>query len=265
MSTDTILAPVAALTLPDSAALSARAQQALAFIQDFKVDSAEAYGLAADELKAIKARANQLEEQRTGITGPINKALKAINDLFRAPADVLAQAEKLLKSKMLAWDQEQERIAAEARRRAEEAAAAERKRLEAEAAERQRQADEQAAAAAAAKAAGDAQGAAIAQAAADRAQAEAQTAAETSQMVIAPVVAVERGKAAGISTSEKIDFEVVDLHALVKHVAAHPELLNLLTADTVKLRAYVRGLGMATALPGVRVFKERVLSARAAA
>lgn len=277
MSTDTILAPVAALTLPDSAALSARAQQALAFIQDFKVDSAEAYGLAADELKAIKARANQLEEQRTGITGPINKALKAINDLFRAPADALAQAEKLLKGKMLAWDQEQERIAAEARRRAEEAAAAERKRLEAEAAERQRQAAEQTAAAAAAQAAGNAQAAAIAQAAADRAQAEAQTAVATSQMVIAPVVAVERGKAAGISTSEKIDFDVTSLRLLIAYIAtgksyaegdpalAHPELLGLIRVDEVKLRAYVRGLGMATALPGVRVFKERVLSARAAA
>jgi hypothetical protein len=39
-------------------------------------------------------------------------------------------------------------------------------------------------------------------------------------------------KAAGISTSKKIDFEVVDLHALVKHVAAHPELINLVVQPT---------------------------------
>lgn len=264
MSTDTILAPVASLTLPDSAALTGRTQQALTFIQSFEIDSQETYSLAADELRAIKTRAAAIEEQRTGITGPINKALKAINDLFRGPADLLSQAERTLKGKMLAWDQEQERIAAEKRRIAEVAAAAERKRLADEAAARQREAEAQAAAAAAATAAGDAQAAQLAQAAAERAQAEAQTAAATSQMVVAPVVAIEKPKASGISTSKKIDYEVVDLHALVKHVAAHPELIALLRADDVKLRAYVKGLGLAAALPGVRVFEDRVMSARAA-
>lgn len=264
MTTDSILAPVAALTLPDSSAMTSRAQQALAFIQDFKIDSAETYGFAADELKAIKAKANAIEEQRTGITGPLNKVLKAVNDLFRGPADTLAQAERMLKGKMLAWDQEQERIAAEARRRAEEAAAAERRRLEEQAAAAQRVADEQARAAAAAAAAGDEQAAAIAQANVQRAQSEAQAAAATSQMVTAPVVLADKTKAAGISTSKKLDFEIVDLHALVKHIAEHPELLSLVTADSVKLRAYVKGLGMACALPGVRVFEERVMSARAA-
>ena len=66
----------------------------------------------------------------------------------------------------------------------------------------------------------------------------------------------------GISTSTNVDFEVNDLHALVKHVAAHPELINLITADSVKIRAYVRGLGMATNLPGVRVFEKQTMSAR---
>ena len=264
MSTDNILAPVASLALPDSAAMTSRAQQALAFIQTFEIDCQETYGLAADELRAIKARASAIEEQRTGITGPINKALKAINDLFRGPADLLSQAERTLKGKMLAWDQEQERIAAEARRKAEEAAAAERKRLADEAAARQREAEEQAAAAAAAAAAGNAQAAQLAQAAAERAQAEAQTVAATAQMIVAPVVAVEKPKAAGISTSKKIDFEVTDLHALVKHIAERPELIALLRTDDVKLRAYVKGLGLAAALPGVRVFEDRVMSARAA-
>ena len=53
MSTDTILAPVASLTLPDSAAMTGRAQQALSFIQSFEIDSQETYSLAADELRAI--------------------------------------------------------------------------------------------------------------------------------------------------------------------------------------------------------------------
>lgn len=262
--TESILAPIAALSIPDSAALTGRAQQALAFIQAYQIDSIEAYELGGEELRAIKVRANALEEQRTAITGPINAGLKAINNLFRGPAELLALGERTLKSKMLAWDQEQERIAAEARRKAEESAAAQRRQLEEEAAERQREAEAQAAEAAKATAAGDDQAASLATAAAQRAQSESQAAATTAQLVIAPVVNVERAKATGISTSKKVDFEVVDLVALVKHIAGHPELINLLKADDVKLRAYVKGVGTACALPGVRVFEERVMSARAA-
>lgn len=262
--TESILAPIAALSIPDSAALTSRAQQALAFIEAFEIESAETYGLAADELRAIKVRANTLEEQRTAITGPINAGLKAINNLFRGPADLLAQGERMLKSKMLGWDQWQERIAAEARRKAEEHAATERRKLEQEAAERQREAEEQAAAAAKAAAAGDQQAASLATAAAQRLHSESQAAATTAQLVVAPLVNIERTKVAGISTSKRLDFEVVDLVKLVNHIAAHPELINLLRADEVKLRAYIKGVGTACALPGVRVFEERGISARAA-
>jgi hypothetical protein len=263
MTTDNLLAPVAALTLPDSGALTARAQSALAFIESFAVDSNETYELAADELKAIKARAKSLEDQRTGITGPINAALRGINALFKSPCDLLERAEGILKTKMLAWQREQERVAAEVRRQAEEAAAAERRRLEQEAAARQREADAQARAAAEAAAAGDAQAASIATANAQRAAAEAQSAATTAQVVVAAVVPIAAPKAKGISTSTKVDFEIVSLRDLVQHVAAHPELLQLLRVDDVRLRAYVRGLGTACALPGVNVFETSVMAARA--
>lgn len=261
--TDSILAPVAALTLPDSGALTVRAQQALAFIESFAVDSNESYDLAADELKAIKARAKALEDQRTGITGPINTALRGINALFKAPGDLLERAEGILKTKMIAWQREQERVAAEARRQAEAAAAAERRRLEEEAAARQREAQAQAAAAAKAQAEGDAQAAALAAANAQRAAAEAQAAATTAQVVVAAVVPIAAPRAKGISTSTKLDFEVTNLLELVQHVAAHPELLQLLRVDDVRLRAYVRGLGAACALPGVNVSETSVMAARA--
>lgn len=265
MTTDSILAPIAALQIPDSAALSARAQQMLAFVQTFQITTIEDYGLAADELRAVKGRAAKLEEQRTSITGPINAGLKAINNLFRTPADLLAQCERILKSKLIDFDREQERIAAELRRKAEEAAALERRRLEEEAAARQREADALAAAAAAAAAKGDQQAADLAQANADRANAQSQEAAITAQLVVAAPPAVEIAKVKGISTSTKVDFEVVDLHSLIKHVAANPQLLALVRADEIKLRAYVKGLGTACELPGVRVFEDRVMSARAAA
>lgn len=265
MSTPDILAPVASLTLPNAQDLTGRAQSALAFIRDMVITAADDYELAADELRAIKARATKLEQQRTGITGPLNQVLKSVNDLFRGPAETLAEAERILKGKMLAWDQEQARIAAEARRKAEEAAAIERARLAEEAAARQREADEQAAAAERARAAGDEQAVELARAAAIRAQSEAAAAATTAQLVTAaPAVVPAAAKVKGIATVSKVDFEVVNLLALVKHVAERPELLALLQPDSTKLRAYVRGLGTACQLPGVRVFESQSMRARSA-
>lgn len=264
MTTESILAPVAALTLPDSMALTGRAQQALAFIEGFQIATAEDYALAADELKAIKARSKDLEGQRTGITGPINEALRAINNLFRGPSDLLTKAEETIKRKMLAWQAEQERIAAEARRKAEAEAEAQRKKLEEEAAAAQAAAQVQIAAAQAAAAAGDVQAEEFARAAAERAQAEANAAATEAHTTVAATVIVAAPAVKGIATVTRVDFEVTSLLALVQHVAANPELINLVRADDVKLRAYVKGLGLTCKLPGVKVFPATGLSARAA-
>lgn len=263
------LAALSAIQTPDEAQLTTRAQQALRMVESMVIDSPETYSLAADELKAIKAKANTIEDQRTSITGPINKALKAINDLFRGPAALLANAEQIIKGKMLGYQQEQERIAAEERRRAEEAAAAERRRLEEEAAARQREADAEAKrlaeAAQAAAATGDT-------AAAEQAQRQAETVQQnaalevaaiqsSAEVITAPVVAAPVVKAVGISTAKTLDFEVQDVGALIQHVAANPQLQSLLRVDEVKLRAYVRGLGMSANLPGVRVFEKKTLRA----
>lgn len=264
MTTENILAPVAALTLPDSMAITATAQRALTFIEGFQITTNEDYALAAEELQAIKSRAKSLETQRTGITGPINDALKAINNLFRGPADLLTRAEQIIKGKMLAWQQEQERIAAEARRKAEAEAEAQRKKLEEEAAAAQAEAQAHAAAAQAAAAAGDAQAAEFATAAAERAQSEAQTAAIEAHVTVAKPVAVAAPAAKGIATVTRVDFEVTSLLALVQHIAANPELINLVRTDDVKLRAYVKGLGLGCKLPGVKVFPATSISARAA-
>ena len=205
-------------------------------------------------------------------------ALRAINDLFRGPAGLLERAEAVLKGKMLTYQQQEEAKAEALRRQAEEAARIERQRLEAQALERQREAQAQAAAAAAAQAAGDMQAAQLAAANAQRAQAEAQSAASVAQVLTAPVLPVVSAapKVAGVSTSTRIDFDVTSLRLLVAYIVTgkvytegdpavdHPELLGLIKVDEVRLRAYVKGLGKACNLPGVRVFEQRGMSARAA-
>jgi colicin import membrane protein len=272
MTSNSILAPITRLALPNSDELGGKAKQQLAFVMAFEITSHDDYLLAADELIALKSKAKVLEDKRTGITAPINAALRAINDLFRVPAQLLANAEIVLKQKMLAYEQEQARIAAEAKRKAEEAAAAERKRLEEEAAARAREAEEQAKAAAAAKVSGDEQAASLAQAQMQRAQAEAHAAEINAQLVIAlPDVTIEPPRAKGISTSKKLEHEVESMAKLLAFIVTgngetpltHPDLIGLVKPDDVRLRAYVKGIGLACSLPGVMVREQKVMSAKA--
>jgi colicin import membrane protein len=276
--------------------------------QSFVITTQDDYQLAGEELQSIKGRILVLEGKRTGITGPMNKALTAINDLFRGPMATLKAAENAVKSSMLTYSEEQERLAAEERRIAEAVAAAERARIAeaarqvelAAAAERKLIADKAAAVAAAAKVEQDrlAQVAAEAAAAGNKAaQEEANRAADASRqaslleaqqaqerdieaqtrsaeaaaalcietaVISAAVTNISSAKAAGTSIKVVVDYEVTSLISLVRHIAANPALINLVMEDSVKLRAYVRGLGLNTELPGVRVFQKRTMSARAA-
>jgi hypothetical protein len=80
----------------------------------------------------------------------------------------------------------------------------------------------------------------------------------------APVTHIDTAKAKGTSVKVTVDYEVTSKLALVQHIAKHPELIDLVMEDSVKLRAYVRGLGLNTNLPGVRVFNKHGMSAKAA-
>lgn len=255
-----------------------QAQRALANAADFTIDSDEMLEAAGDDLRAVKTLQKRVEETRTSITGPLNQAVKAVNDLFRAPAQFLGQAETTLKTSMLTYTTEQERIAAIAQRKAEEEARQERERL-AEL-QRQQEATARAAAVAAQRAQAEAEAAAAsgnmeaASAAQEQARVQAEAAEQANEeahattvaaaVISMPVAAAAPAKVRGISTSRTFDYELVDLHALVCHVAQNPQLISLLMADSVKLRAMVRATELNTNLPGVRVFEKRGMSARAA-
>lgn len=118
--------------------LTNQAQNALTEAKEFIIDSADMYGFAAQDLQKVMALKKRVEETRTNITGPLNQAVKAINDLFRPAKTYLEDAEASIKHGMLTWSTEQERIAAEARRVAEAAAQLERERLAKEQAEQER-------------------------------------------------------------------------------------------------------------------------------
>ena len=206
------------------------------------------YDVAAQELKAIKAKAKELEDRRKSITGPLDAAKKAVMDLFRGPMEALAGAEQTLKSGMLGYTQRREAEARAERERAEAAVRAERDRLEREAR----------AAAAAAAAAPTEEEARAAAHRADLAMAE-------SLVISSAAVIAEAPKAAGISERVIHEAEVIDVLALVRHIAnERPDLISLLVVDRVRLRALARAMGGSMSLPGVEVQERRTIAARAA-
>jgi colicin import membrane protein len=245
--------------------LTTKAQTAMTSASDFVIDSSTMFELASDDLKQVKALQKEVEEKRTSITGPLNQAVKAVNDLFRAPKEYLDKAESTLKRAMVTWTTEQERLAAIARAEAEAAARAERERLaaiEREQQEAARKAQEEAQAAAAA---GDQEAAARAMIQAQAAQEQAAMAAVTANVVTAAPVVEAPTKVSGISGRMTFSAEVTDLMELVKAVAAGTAPIEAIQADTKFLGAQARAFKKAGQLyPGVMAVAERSISARAA-
>lgn len=226
-----------AVERPDQQMLDS-ADRFLAVAQSYQITSPELYEAAATDLQEIKGKLKSLEEKRTAITKPLNQALKAVNDLFRRPKEKLEQAELLIKQAMSAYDQEQERKRREVQARLEEEARKERARLEAEA----RKAEE-------------------------KGQIEkAEALRESAASIVAPIVssATEAPKVTGIATRGLWKARVTDKAALVRHIVAErPDLISLIEIDASALNALARAQKNALSLPGVEVYEDKIIAARA--
>jgi hypothetical protein len=185
--------------------------------------------MAAGHLQAIAG----LQSEAAKIFDPIiSKAHAAHKEALTQKKNVCApldKAEQIIKAKLSAYTQEQQRIRlAEERRLREEA--------EREAAlEREREIE-------AAEALG---------ASAD----EVQTLVEA-PLVRRPVVLAPAPKQTGFTARETWKAEVTDLSALIKYVSSRPELSNLVMANMPAINALARSMRGAFAIPGVRVYNE---------
>lgn len=207
----------------------------LAAAREFKIATPEAALAAGEDLKRIKTLTKQVEEKRTTITGPINKALKEVNALFKPAQEWLGQAEKLLKSKLLEFQSEQARIAREAQAKADEEARKQREKLEQQMAK--------------AEAKGKAE--------------KAEELREQIQTQVTPIIPSAAPKISGIATREIWKAEVTDKMAFLKHVVeVRPDLAALVLIDQSGLNAQARSLKEALDLPGVKAIKEQVITAR---
>lgn len=205
----------------EAQALVARAEEAAS---DYKIATPQQYTDSATMLKRIKASQARLEELRTAITGPMNAALRAVNDLFRVPADRLAKAERSIKSEITRYTDEQRRLQQEEQRKADEAARKERERIERQAARAE-----------------------------DKGQTEkAAELTQRAETVVAPVIVREPPKIPGISMREVATFEIVDASQLPR---------EYLMPDEKKIRAVVNVLKQETKIPGVVVRIEKQVAA----
>lgn len=210
---------------PDALAASAARGSSLVLkvAERMEIASPADYRWAADELRQVKTKMKELDSDRRKITSKLDAAKKSIMDLFREPLQFLADAETVIKRKMLAWQQEEERKRREAEALARENQRKEQERLQAQAKKAEQRGK-------------------VEQAEALRQQADATPA-------IAPPAPQ---KVAGLSAREDWEAEVVDKMALVKAVAAGKVPIEALDVNMPLLNKMARALKQSLAWDGVK-------------
>lgn len=212
-------------------------EKALAFpdqARALRIADAATYQAACDFLKGIKALRTEIAET---FEPHIKRAHEAHKALLKEKADAeapLAEAERIAKSALVVYDQEQERI-----RREEE------RRLQAEM--RRQEEERRLAEAVALEDAGE--------------SAEAEALIEEPVFVPTVAVAPSTPKVAGISYRETWSAKVTDLAKLVKWVAANPQFAGLLSANMPALNGQARSLKAQMQIPGVEAVCTRDVAA----
>ena len=108
---------------PISTEVAVRAQQEaptmLKQAEAIVILTQEHYENANNALKAVKSKYNEFESMRKRGTKPLNEAKQVWMDLFRTPLEILAKAEDIIKSSMIAYSEEKERLRREEQRKLE--------------------------------------------------------------------------------------------------------------------------------------------------
>lgn len=123
--------PTPLATIPGSAsAVAADAEGVLQLATSYQVGTREQFQEAMELLRRVKGLWNRLEAERVKVTGPLNAALKTVNDWFRTPLDKLRRAEAHLKDVSGGFEARERARVQEEERQARLRADAEREELE---------------------------------------------------------------------------------------------------------------------------------------
>lgn len=77
------------------------AEEMLATVHTFVVEDDDSLALAAEALAEVKGHWRRLEERKKAVTGPLNLALREVRGWFAPVQDAYAEAEQILKGKVV--------------------------------------------------------------------------------------------------------------------------------------------------------------------
>jgi len=212
-------------------------------------------------LSQIKGKQKEIDGHRVYLKEPYLEGGRRVDEFFRAPLQFLREAEAEAKKKLLGYESEQKRIAAEEQRKLEEKARKEREALETKARTEREEADRKAAElrrqAEEARAANDKATAALLASQANKIEEKSEAralAAETkAAQVVAPKVEVYIPPVVGQSSRTIWKARVLDAKAV-------PDEYKIV--DEAMLNKFVQATKGKIAVPGVEFYPEEVLAAR---
>lgn len=216
--------------------------------ENFQIATAEIYTGAGEHLKRIKTKFKQLDNLRKSLTKPLDESKDRIIQLFSKPLNFLAKAESSIKSAMLSWQTEQERIRREEERKLQDAARKKEDALRVIKTEQERvwREKEEAARKEAERLAaeGKAEEAAKARVEADKAAAKANERAAQAQEICVPVPVLNSTveKIAGIATRSIWKFRIVDVNKIPRQYMVPNEKMLGEIARTLKNSLTIEGV-----------------------
>lgn len=253
------------LSIPTPAGDAAQeAMTAMAYVESFTIANASDSAKGQEVRARLNTRIKALNDARMLLTRPIDVAKKTIMDFFAGPVQVFEKAKNALDQKILAYENEQERLRRIEQARLDKIADDERRRLQAIADEAKRKADADAAekrkqaeaAAAAGRAADAARLMAQAQRVEEKADAKVETFETRASSVIAPIAQAQVASVAGVGFREVPEYEIID-----------PEQINkpFMSPDDTKIGKVVRSLGLdavGVVGNGLKVTMKKILASR---
>ena len=205
------------------------------YANDLSVNDGGTYAKAGETLRRLKTKQKELDSTRKDITQPMEQAKKKIIELFKGPLGMIADAEAIIKRKMLAYDAEIERKRREVEAKEQEKARKKQEKLEARAELAREQGKEEKA---------------------DDLEMQADE-------VSIPVVAAVQPKSEGTHTTTTWSAEVTDKMALIKAVAEGRAPEAMLDVNMPTANKMAKALKEEMKFDGLKAVAKKSLSARA--
>lgn len=95
---------------PEYKSLSNEAGFMMMIAQTVAITDNKTYNEANELVRRIKEKSKDLNSRRKEITKPLDDAKKKVMELFKPPLEVMNSAEKIIKAKMIGYNEAQDRI-----------------------------------------------------------------------------------------------------------------------------------------------------------